>query len=174
MTSSYLRASLDYARPVVDDDRAEELYDRALAGELRNWPCFRGRLLLNYGRWLRRQRRVTESRAPLRAAREVFDALGFNALSEAARNELRASGEASNRRTLDARDRLTPQELQIAQMAATGLSNREIGQKLYLSHRTVESHLYRIFPKLEISSRSQLGAALPEALSGELGDPATR
>ena len=117
---------------------------------------------------------MTESRAPLRAAREVFDALGFNSLAEAARNELRASGEASSRRTLDARDRLTPQELQIAQMAATGLSNREIGQKLYLSHRTVESHLYRIFPKLEISSRSQLGAALPEALSGELADRATR
>jgi len=174
MTSSYLRASLDYARPVVDDDRAEELFDRALAGELRNWPCFRGRLLLNYGRWLRRQRRVTESRAPLRAAREVFDALGFNSLAEAARNELRASGEASSRRALDARDRLTPQELQIAQMAATGLSNREIGQKLYLSHRTVESHLYRIFPKLEISSRSQLGTALPEELSGELVDRATR
>jgi len=68
------------------------------------------------------------------------------------------------RRTPDARDQLTSQELQIAEMAATGLSNREIGQKLYLSHRTVESHLYRIFPKLGVTSRSQLRLALPETV----------
>jgi DNA-binding NarL/FixJ family response regulator len=68
------------------------------------------------------------------------------------------------RRTPDARDQLTSQELQIAEMAATGLSNREIGQKLYLSHRTVESHLYRIFPKLGVTSRSQLRLALAETV----------
>ena len=79
-----------------------------------------GRLLLHYGRWLRRQRRVAESRAPLRAARESFDALAFDGLAETARQELRASGETSGRRTPDARDQLTPQELQIAQLAATG------------------------------------------------------
>ena len=84
-------------------------------------------------------------------------------MAATARGELRASGETSIRRTPDARDQLTPQELQIAEMAATGLSNREIGQRLYLSHRTVESHLYRIFPKLGVSSRAQLGLALPEA-----------
>ena len=135
----------------------------ALTSDLVNWPCYRGRLLLNYGRWLRRQRRVAESRAPLRAARENFDALAFRGLADCARQELRASGETSMRPTPDARDRLTPQELQIAGMAAAGLSNREIGQKLYLSHRTVESHLYRIFPKLEITGRAQLVTALPEA-----------
>jgi DNA-binding NarL/FixJ family response regulator len=106
---------------------------------------------------------VVESRTPLRAARESFDALGFPGLSETARRELRASGETSVRRTPDARDRLTAQELQIAEMAASGLTNREIGQKLYLSHRTVESHLYRIFPKLGITSRSQVLAALPDS-----------
>ena len=117
-------------------------------------------MLLNYGRWLRRSRRIAESRAPLRAARHSFDALGFTSLAETARQELRASGETSVQRTPNVRDQLTAQELQIAEMAAQGLSNREIGQKLYLSHRTVESHLYRIFPKLGITTRAQLRDAL--------------
>ena len=81
-------------------------------------------------------------------------------LAEHARRELRASGETSRSRTPDARDQLTPQELQIAQLAAEGLSNREIGQKLYISHRTVGYHLHRIFPKLGITSRTQLRPAL--------------
>ena len=79
-----------------------------------------------------------------------------------ARHELRASGVRSRRRAPDARDELTPQELQIAQLAAEGLSNREIGQRLYLSHRTVGSHLYRVFPKLGVTSRGQLRDALAE------------
>jgi DNA-binding NarL/FixJ family response regulator len=87
-------------------------------------------------------------------------ALGAIPWGERARQELRASGEASHRHTPPAWDRLSPQELQIAQLAANGLSNREIGQQLYLSHRTVSSYLYRVFPKLGISSRSQLGAVL--------------
>jgi DNA-binding CsgD family transcriptional regulator len=81
-------------------------------------------------------------------------------LAERARRELRASGETSHRHEPGARDRLTPQELQIALMAAEGLSNREIGQRLYLSPRTVGFHLYRIFPKLGIASRGELSAAL--------------
>jgi ATP/maltotriose-dependent transcriptional regulator MalT len=156
-SAPYLIATLGYARAIAaDESHAEALYQAALSGELAKWPCFRGRLLLAYGRWLRRQRRVAESRAPIRTARESFDALGLDGLSETARRELRASGETSVRRPPDARKHLTTQELQIAEMAATGLSNREIGQKLYLSHRTVESHLYRIFPKLGITSRAQL------------------
>ena len=107
-----------------------------------------------------RHRRVAESRAPLRAAREIFDGLGFAAVAERARQELRASGETSRKRTPEAWSELSPQELQIAQMAAQGLSNREIGQKLFLSHRTIGSHLYRMFPKLGITSRGQLGSAL--------------
>ena len=79
---------------------------------------------------------------------------------ERAREELRASGETSRKRAPNVRDQLTPSELQIAQMAADGFSNREIGQRLYLSHRTVSSHLYRIFPKLGITSRSQLHLVL--------------
>jgi DNA-binding NarL/FixJ family response regulator len=77
-----------------------------------------------------------------------------------ARQELRASGETSRPRTPDARDQLTPQELQIAQLVSEGLSNREIGDRLYLSHRTVGSHLYRMFPKLGVTSRAQVAEAL--------------
>jgi DNA-binding NarL/FixJ family response regulator len=96
----------------------------------------------------------------LRAARETFDALGVIPWSERARAELRAAGETSPLRTPDARDHLTPHELSIAQLAAEGLTNREIGQRLYLSHRTVSTHLHRIFPKLGISARGDLPAAL--------------
>jgi DNA-binding NarL/FixJ family response regulator len=96
----------------------------------------------------------------LRAAREAFDALGAVPWGERARQELRASGVTSRRRVPETRDQLTPQELQIAGLAAEGLSNREIGQQLYISHRTVAYHLRRIFPKLGITSRSQLHAAV--------------
>ena len=164
MQSPYLQVSLHYAQVLLaDDDTAEALFLTALNTELIQWPIARARLLLAYGAWLRRQRRVGESRAPLRAAREAFDALGAIPWGERARQELRASGETSRRRTPEARDQLSPQELQIAQMAADGLSNREIGQRLYLSHRTVGFHLYRIFPKLAITSRSELRAALSSA-----------
>lgn len=155
--SPWFHIGLRYARPVLADDKdAEALFQTALDTDLTRWPYDRARLLLAYGAWLRRQRRVAESRAPLRAARDGFDALGAITWSERARQELRASGETSRQRTLGAWDQLTPQELQIAQMAAEGLTNREIGQQLYLSHRTVGSHLYRIFPKLGITSRAQL------------------
>jgi DNA-binding NarL/FixJ family response regulator len=91
---------------------------------------------------------------------EAFDALDAHPWSERARQELRSTGIAVKRRAPEPREALTPQELQIALMAAKGLSNREIGQKLYLSHRTVGSHLYRIFPKLNVTSRFQLRDAL--------------
>jgi ATP/maltotriose-dependent transcriptional regulator MalT len=160
-SGSLLRASLGYARPMLaDDDEAEDLYQAALEHDLANWPCYRGRMLLWYGRWLRRQRRVADSRAPLRAARDAADALAFPTLAETARQELRASGESSRHRIRPTWDQLTPQELQIARMAAEGLSNREIGQQLYISHKTVGYHLNRMFPKLGITSRSQLHAAV--------------
>jgi DNA-binding CsgD family transcriptional regulator len=159
-----LRAGAAYARPLVaaaeEAGDAEALYLAALGEPLTAWPGYRSRMLLAYGGWLRRQRRVTEARAPLREARDSFDALGFARLADQARLELRAAGEASSRREPRPWDQLTAQELQIAQLAADGLSNREIGDQLYISHRTVSAHLYRIFPKLGITSRSQLHAAL--------------
>ena len=161
--SPALHAGLRHARALLADDvAAEALYAAATRAEL-PWPYPKARAQLAYGGWLRRQRRAAESRALLRAARDTFDSLGTIPWGERARQELRAAGETSRGRTPDARDWLTPQELQIAQMAATGLTNREIGQRLYLSHRTVSSHLHSIFPKLEITSRSALAAALRES-----------
>jgi len=174
--SPALRAGLVYARPVLArDDAAERLYNAALASDLRYHAFDHARLQLAYGAWLRRQRRVSESRRPLRTARQVFDALACVPWGERARQELRATGETSQPRIPGARDQLTPQELQIAQMAADGLTNREIGQKLYLSHRTISSHLYRVFPKLGITSRAGLRYVLepgiPAALSSAASSP---
>jgi DNA-binding NarL/FixJ family response regulator len=158
-----------YARvQLAADDEAQDVFEEALSQDLAGWPFARARLSLAYGEWLRRQRRTVESRTPLRAARDAFDALSVAPWAERARRELRASGESSRRRAGDSLDELTPQELQIVQMAAQGLANREIGERLYLSHRTVESHLYRVFPKLGVTSRAQLAGAL----GTRLGAPA--
>jgi DNA-binding CsgD family transcriptional regulator/tetratricopeptide (TPR) repeat protein len=156
-----LKVGLACARPLMaPDDEAEALFDVALGIDWKGHPFPRARTLFSFGRWLRRQRRSADSRAPLREAIGLFDALGAARWGERARRELRATGERLGPRTLDARDRLTAQELQIAELAAEGLTNREIGERMFLSHRTIGSHLYRIFPKLEISSRAQLRDAL--------------
>ncbi|MEA2425669.1 MAG: hypothetical protein QOH13_2079 [Thermoleophilaceae bacterium] len=158
---TWIALGLRHARALVADPaEAAARFEEALAGDLTRWPFQRARIQLAYGQWLRRDRRVAESRAVLRAARDTFDALGSTPWGEQARRELRASGERSRRRLPEARDQLTAQELQIAQLAAQGLSNREIGQRLYLSHRTISTHLYRVFPKLGITSRGELSAAL--------------
>jgi DNA-binding CsgD family transcriptional regulator len=158
--ASMLQAEAGYARTLVaGDDEAGAAFQRAIERDLGGWPCFLGRAELGYGRWLRRQRRVAESRGPLRAARDSFDARGLRGLAECARQELRAAGETS-RRAPEFWDQLTARELQIARMAASGMSNRDIGRDLYISHRTVGYHLHRIFPKLGITSRSQLHAAV--------------
>ncbi len=154
---------LHYARAILaDDDRAEAEFERALKAVGPRWVFTHARINLAYGAWLRRHRRASDSRQPLRASRDAFDHLDIPAWGERARQELRASGETSRKRRPEAWDELSPQELQIATLAAAGLSNREIGQRLYLSHRTVASHLYRMFPKLGIASRSQLGRVLPD------------
>ena len=155
--SPWLRTGLLYGRPLLaEQERAEDLFRSAVDADLSRWPMYRARLLLEYGSWLRRRRRVVEARTPLRAALEAFDALGIVPWQRRARQELRAAGEAAPSTTPDVWARLSPQELQIARMVAQGLTNREIGEQLYLSHRTVGSHLYRIFPKLGITSRAQL------------------
>ncbi len=145
---------------LASPNRAEMFFQRGLGTAAQNWPFLRARLLLAYGGWLRRQRRIAEARVPLRTAREVFDALGASPWSERARLELRAAGEATRPRAELILDALTPQELQIAELAAGGLSNKEIGARLYLSHRTVGYHLHRVFPKLGITARAGLRAAL--------------
>jgi DNA-binding CsgD family transcriptional regulator len=164
--SIWIALGLRHARAMLADDEhdAAARYDEALGADLGRWPFQRARILLAHGEWLRRRRRIAESRVPLRTARDMFDVLSCIGWGDRARRELRASGESSRRRDPAARDRLTAQELQIAQLAAEGLSNREIGARLYLSPRTISTHLYHVFPKLSITARSQLALALSPAV----------
>lgn len=156
-----LHADLRLVRALTAaDDDAEPLFLAALGADLTALPLIRARTHLAFGEWLRRRRRSVESRDHLRAARDMFDALGAIPWGEKARRELRAAGETSRGRDPDVRDQLTAHELQIVQLAAEGLTNREIGQRLYLSHRTVSSHLHRIFPKLGVVSRGELHAVV--------------
>jgi DNA-binding CsgD family transcriptional regulator len=159
--ASHLKVQVAYATAILATDAVAERHFRAaISSAQAEWPFYVARAQLAYGASLRRRRRMTQSRAPLREAAETFDALGLLRYAERARRELRASGETVRRRDPGAWAQLSPQELQIAQLAAEGLSNREIGEQLYLSHRTVESHLYRVFPKLGVTSRGQLRDAL--------------
>ena len=98
----------------------------------------------------------------LRTVHDMFDMIGMEAFAERARRELLATGETARQRTMEAHDKLTPQEAQIARLAWAGLSNAEIAAQLFLSVRTVEWHLGKVFTKLEISSRMQLQRALPD------------
>jgi DNA-binding NarL/FixJ family response regulator len=120
---------------------------------------------LVYGEWLRRQTRRGDARTELRTAYEMFSEIGMTAFADRARRELQATGETVRRRTAasTAGDELTPQERQIALLVRDGLSNPEVGTRLFLSPRTVEWHLRKIFDKLSISSRRQLRDAFPEA-----------
>jgi DNA-binding CsgD family transcriptional regulator/tetratricopeptide (TPR) repeat protein len=153
------RGKLAYVDAVLADRDVEEHFRRALASAPSS-VYFQARLYLAFGVWLRRERRQTEARTNLRSAIDGFEAMGAVPWAERARQELRASGETIRRRAPDLRDTLSPQEMQIAQLAAEGLTNREIGEKLFLSHRTIGSHLYRTFPKLGVKSRAELAVAL--------------
>jgi ATP/maltotriose-dependent transcriptional regulator MalT len=143
---------------------ADELYREALTrlGRCRLAPD-RARAHLLYGEWLRREDRLVDARDQLRTAHEMLSAIGMEAFAQRARDELRAAGEAAPERTSDARDGLTAQEAQIAGLAGEGYTNTEIGAQLFLSPRTVEWHLSKVFAKLDISSRKDLGAALQPA-----------
>ncbi|HWM95650.1 MAG TPA: helix-turn-helix transcriptional regulator [Streptosporangiaceae bacterium] len=122
---------------------------------------------LLYGEWLRRERRRSDAREQLRTAYGMLEAMGAAAFAERARRELRATGETARKRSPSAQhDELTAQEAQIARLAREGLSNPEIGARLFISARTVQYHLGKVFAKLGIISRSQLGRVMPS-------DPAT-
>ena len=119
----------------------------------------RSRLL--YGEWLRREGRRVDAREQLRVAREAFLVMGADGFAERARHELLATGEKVRKRVDETRDELTPQEAHIARLAREGRTNPEIGAELFLSPRTVEWHLKKVFTKLGISSRRALTDALP-------------
>ncbi len=149
------------------DDRALELFDEALAtAGADHWPFDLGRLELACGERLRRLRATTESRVHLAAALDTFERLGARPWADRAAKELRATGQTKPRRVGFPKETLTPQEHEIAMLAASGLSNKQIGQRLFLSHRTVAAHLYRAFPKLGVTSRAGLRDAL-DALPAE-------
>ncbi|MBW6439108.1 AAA family ATPase [Actinoplanes hulinensis] len=147
-----------------DGTAADSLYREAIErlGRTRLRPEH-ARAHLLYGEWLRRERQRVEARTHLRTAYTSFVSIGMEAFAERARRELLATGETVRKRTVEApsSDELTPQEKQIALLVRNGLSNPEVGARLFLSPRTVEWHLRKIFAKLSISSRRELRDALP-------------
>ncbi|MFI1356253.1 AAA family ATPase [Streptomyces sp. NPDC020898] len=163
--SARLDAVLHRAGALLSDgDEAEAHFTAALAdpdGE--QWPFERALVRLDHAEWLRRRRRSVEARPQLVAALDVFERVGARPWTERARAELRAAGVTpASTAPRDALAELTPQQLQIARLAAAGHTNREIGERIFLSPRTVGFHLYRIFPKLGITGRAQLRDALPD------------
>ncbi|MGB0091923.1 MAG: LuxR C-terminal-related transcriptional regulator, partial [Solirubrobacteraceae bacterium] len=152
-----------------DDERAEGQFLEAVDHLSRTGvraELARTRLL--YGEWLRRMNRRVDARIQLRNALADFTSTGMEAFAERARRELLATGETVRKRTADARDELTAQELQIAELARDGLSNPEIGARLFLSRRTVEWHLRHVFAKLGIKSRRELARGLAHSTSERL------
>jgi DNA-binding CsgD family transcriptional regulator len=161
-----LLATAAAAMTAADEDAFGE-FEKALAvpGTDR-WPFDLGRVHLLYGERLRRAGRMAQSREHFTAALDTFGGLGAPTWMERAAQELRATGQTRQRTEGWQMDALTPQELEIATFAAAGLSNKEIGSRLYLSHRTIGAHLYRIFPKLGVTSRAALRDALAAQPAG--------
>ncbi len=156
---------------VADGAAAEDLHRQAIECLDRSpMAWFLARARLSFGEWLRREHRRVDAREQLRGAHELFTSIGAEAFAERARRELLATGEVVRKRTVETRDDLTAQERQIAELARDGLSNPEIGASLFLSPRTVEWHLRKVFSKLEIRSRRELAKALrgpdPELVRG--------
>ena len=140
----------------------EEAVERLAHGRL---APHLARAQLVYGEWLRREKRRVDAREQLRAAHDTFSRIGAEAFAERTRRELVATGETARKRTADTREALTAQEAQIARLARDGLSNPEIGAQLFISHRTVQYHLHKVFTKLDITSRNQLGRVPPTRLN---------
>jgi DNA-binding CsgD family transcriptional regulator len=146
---------------VTDGEEAEGLYRESIARlDRTRVRAELARAHLLYGEWLRRERRRGDARAQLRTAYELLEAMGMEAFAERARRELRATGETIRKRKVEARGELTPQETQVAKLARDGLSNPEIGARLFISARTVQYHLSHVFTKFDITSRSQLDRVL--------------
>jgi DNA-binding CsgD family transcriptional regulator len=144
-----------------EGDVADRLYREAIERlERTRIRVELARAHLIYGEWLRRENRRVDAREQLRVAHDTFSRIGAEAFAERARRELVATGETARKRKDDTRGVLTPQEAQIARLAQEGLSNPEIGAQLFISPRTVQYHLRKVFLKLEITSRNQL-ARLP-------------
>ncbi len=142
---------------VANDEHADSLYVEAIERLGRTRVAVDlARAHLLYGEWLRRQRHRLDARRELRTAHEMFTGFGMEAFAERARVELRASGETARKRTVATLDQLTPQETQVARLAAHGSTNREIAAQLFLSPNTVEYHLHKAFRKLDVKSRTQL------------------
>jgi DNA-binding CsgD family transcriptional regulator len=158
VASPRIKALLDRGRGLLAEaDEAEPYFGAALAdASVERWPFERAQARLDYGEWLRRRRRIVEARPQLTAALETFRRLGARPWIERALNEVRAAGIDTDRVTPTALAELAPQQQQIVRLAAQGLTNREIGERMFLSPRTVGSHLYRAFPKLGITARTQL------------------
>jgi DNA-binding CsgD family transcriptional regulator len=152
-------------RGLVNDDESgyRESIDR-LARSRAALDLARSRLV--YGEWLRRENRRTDAREVLRVAHESFTEMGAEAFAERARRELLATGETVRRITEDTRDDLTPQEVQVARLARDGHTNPEIGAQLFISPRTVEYHLHKVFRKLDVTNRRELRQALADPSAG--------
>ena len=168
------------AAMLADGATAERLYREAIE-RLARMHTSRSQTLarahLLYGEWLRREHRRVDAREQLRVAHTMLADMGADAFAERARRELLATGETVRKRTVETLDELTPQEVQVARLAADGQTNPEIGAQLFLSPRTVEWHLTKVFGKLGIGSRKELRAALsdveqPSSAAGS--DPSAR
>jgi DNA-binding CsgD family transcriptional regulator len=148
-----------------EGDPAEALYREAIDRLARTRVRAElARAHLVYGEWLRREQRRTDARQQLRAAHEMFTEMGVEGFAERTRQELLATGATARRRAEDTGSTLTPQEAQIARLARNGLSNPEIGERLFISPRTVQYHLHKVFQKLDITSRNKLGQVLPDRI----------
>jgi DNA-binding CsgD family transcriptional regulator len=150
------RALLARCQALVGERDPDEAFAEALAEAAALPPLQRARTELLYGEWLRRERRRTDARGHLRAAVELFRTLGAVPWAERAEAELRATGETARKRDIVAVEQLTPQELQIAGLVTSGLTNKQIAAQLFLSPRTVDYHLRKVFTKLGITSRGEL------------------